>query len=80
VQRYWFGWPTAMLVMAFVESVCGVKIGRQIHVEPLVPQGWQEFSSPRLLVRGHELEVKVEAGTTTTYVDGTGVPPGAMLG
>jgi GH15 family glucan-1,4-alpha-glucosidase len=69
VQRYWFGWSTAALLMAFIEVVCGVKLGDEVTVEPLVPEGWQEFSSPRLTIRGREVLVRAEEGKPRVWVD-----------
>jgi len=80
VQRYWFGWPTAMLFMAYVETICGLRIGREIRVEPLVPEGWAGFVGPRLSVRGHDLAIEVSEGVVEVRLDGRSVepaPPGA---
>jgi len=79
VQRYWFGWPTAMLAMAFVETICGVKIGREVTVEPLIPEGWESFRSPILTVRGRTLRVVVEEGVATTLFDGRVTPSPSVL-
>jgi hypothetical protein len=62
VQRYWFGWPTAMLMMAYVETICGVKIGREPRIEPLIPEGWESYRSPLLTLRGERGQVVVEEG------------------
>jgi hypothetical protein len=70
MQRYWFGWPTSLLLMAYIETICGVKIGKDIRVEPLVPAGWQYYSSPILTVRGHKVWVEVINGEPKVTVDG----------
>jgi len=62
IQRYWFGWPTAMLLMAYIETLCGVKVGREITFEPLAPAGWEEYRSPMLNIRGERFQVVVKDG------------------
>ncbi len=62
VQRYWFGWPTAMLLMVYIETLCGVTIGRDIELSPLVPAGWDEYRSPVLQIRGEACQVIVRDG------------------
>ena len=62
VQRYWFGWPTAMLLMVYVETLCGVTIGREIALDPLAPAGWEEYKSPILTIRGERCQVVVRDG------------------
>lgn len=70
VQRYWFGWPTAMLIMAYVETICGLKIDRPMRLEPLTPAGWADFSSPRLVVRGRAVQTELADGKMTALLDG----------
>lgn len=79
VQRYWFGWPTAMLMMAFVETICGVHLGRDVTVTPLIPAGWESFRSPALTVRGRALQVVVEHGVATVVLDGVAHPTPFVL-
>jgi cellobiose phosphorylase len=79
VQRYWFGWPTAMLLMAYNETVCGVKIGEKISIEPLVPSGWESYRSPLLTLRGRQVQIEVRQGTTLLHVDGKPLAPGSKL-
>lgn len=62
VQRYWFGWPTAMMLMVYIETICGVKIGKEITFQPLAPAGWREYRSPILTIRGKRLQVVVRDG------------------
>ncbi|PIZ37060.1 MAG: hypothetical protein COY42_24645, partial [Armatimonadetes bacterium CG_4_10_14_0_8_um_filter_66_14] len=62
IQRYWFGWPTAMLLMAYIETLCGVKVGREITFEPLAPAGWEEYGSPMLNIRGERFRIIVNKG------------------
>jgi hypothetical protein len=62
VQRYWFGWPTAMLLQVYIETLCGVKIGKEITFQPLIPAGWERYRSPLLRVRGETFQVVVENG------------------
>jgi hypothetical protein len=62
VQRYWFGWPTAMLLQVYIETICGVKIGKEIRFEPLVPAGWERYASPVLTLRGRRCQVVVADG------------------
>ncbi|MBM4046283.1 MAG: glycoside hydrolase family 125 protein, partial [Planctomycetes bacterium] len=62
IQRYWFGWPTAMMLMAYVETLCGVKLGKDIRLEPLAPAGWDEYRSPILTIRGERFQVVVKDG------------------
>lgn len=62
MQRLWFGWPTAMLLMAYIETLCGVKIGKEITFEPLAPEGWAEYRSPILTIRGERCQIVVTDG------------------
>ncbi|MBI3947794.1 MAG: glycoside hydrolase family 125 protein [Armatimonadetes bacterium] len=66
IQRYWFGWPTAMLLMVYIETICGVKIGKEISFEPLAPAGWREYRSPILTIRGERLQIIVTDGEART--------------
>lgn len=77
VQRYWFGWPTGLLLMAYIETICGVKIGPTIRVEPLIPAGWSSFASPRLRVRGQDLSVEYSDGRLTVRFAGQPLDPDA---
>ena len=70
VQRYWFGWPTAALLTAFIEVVCGVKLGEAVSICPMLPEGWTDFASPRLTVRGREVMVAARQGRMSILVDG----------
>ena len=81
VQRYWFGWPTAALLIAYLETICGVKIDRGIRIEPLIPRGWSDFSSPTLRVRGQELQIVVRQGRKTILLNGRPrtLPEGGQL-
>ncbi|OGV67368.1 MAG: hypothetical protein A3K19_19040 [Lentisphaerae bacterium RIFOXYB12_FULL_65_16] len=65
VQRYWFGWPTAMLLMVYIETICGVKIGKEITFDPLVPTGWDRYTSPILRARGETFQLLIENGRAT---------------
>ncbi len=69
VQRYWFGWPTAALLSAFIETICGITLGEDVTIRPMLPEGWDGFSSPRLTVRGKEVLIKAENGRTILVVD-----------
>ena len=62
VQRYWFGWPTAMMLMVYIETLCGVKIGKEITFAPLAPAGWDEYKSPILKIRGERIQLVVKNG------------------
>jgi meiotically up-regulated gene 157 (Mug157) protein len=62
IQRYWFGWPTAMMLMVYIETICGVKIGKEIRFEPLAPAGWDAYESPILRISGERLQVVVKDG------------------
>ncbi|MEW6359275.1 MAG: glycoside hydrolase family 125 protein [Planctomycetota bacterium] len=62
IQRYWFGWPTAMMLMVYIETICGVKIGKEIAFQPLAPAGWDEYKSPILTLRGERVQVVVKGG------------------
>ena len=66
-QRYWFGWPTAMMLMAFVETICGVTIGQQVTIEPQIPEGWDNFRSPLLTIRGHQAHIEMTDGVLTVH-------------
>jgi hypothetical protein len=51
-----------MMLMVYIETICGVKIGREIRFEPLAPAGWGEYQSPILRVRGERFQVVVKEG------------------
>ncbi len=78
VQRYWFAWPTSMLLMAYIEVICGVKIGPEMRVEPLVPEGWPAFRSPTLTIGGRPVQIEGRAGEVRVCVDGRTVAPGKL--
>lgn len=77
MQRYWFAWPTAMMLMAYIETICGVKISKEIRLKPLVPSGWDYYSSPILTIRGHKVLVEVINGEPKVQVDGQKVDASA---
>lgn len=79
VQRYWFGWPTAMLLMAFVETICGVKIGRRVTLEPLIPEGWEGFCSPLLSIGGKRVQIELRQGSMVVRRDGEVLPADGVV-
>ncbi len=77
-SRIWFIWPTALFVVAYLEILCGIRVGRTVRVDPQPPAGWPAYQSPAVQIRGHEIRVRVEAGTTTVWVDGKETSPGEL--
>lgn len=69
-SRAWFIWPTSLFVMAYVEILCGIRVGKTLRIEPHPPAGWDAYESPLLRIRGHEVRVRIEHGKPTVWLDG----------
>jgi len=73
-ERYWFAWPSALMLMLFNECVCGIRIGEKVVIDPVVPDGWKSFWSPLYSIGGRQVQVVHEAGTTSVLIDGERLP------
>lgn len=70
VSRSWFAWPTAMLVLSYVETICGIRAGKDITISPHPPSTWNTYRSPELMLRGKRVRVVVRNGKANVWVNG----------
>ncbi len=68
-SRQWFTWPPALFVITYIEAICGIRVGKTLRVEPHPPEGWDNYASPTITVRGNKIKVRVRNGKTRVFVN-----------
>jgi glycosyl hydrolase family 125 (putative metal-dependent alpha-mannosidase) len=69
-SRRWFAWPPALFITSYIECICGFKVGRHITINPNVPNGWNDFDSPTIVVRGKSFKICVRNKITHVFLNG----------
>ena len=72
--RYWFAWPSGLMLTLFNECVCGIRAGDALVIDPVVPEGWDHFCSPIYTIRDRRVQVIHQAGRSDVIVDGVASP------